>query len=273
MTIDENTIRDLCTDAVFERGENYREEGRIRRLTRVGDTVTATVHGSRQYELTLDLSADGFDPQCNCPYDGSGECKHVVAVLLDLTDGLPADEGEAVDTTLENVTLDDLRAFVRGELAHNAAMRERFVAKFGDTPVKSADEYREEINRLFEDHTDEYPVVVEAIDFSGFTDLAERYRERDNYRQAAAIYRALAAGIDENIHLVDAAYDHYAQTFMSALDAYVECISMTELDAEERQAHVRFLSERANEEGTDYHREHFRTALEDLNDRKDANFR
>lgn len=264
MPINENSIRDLCTDAVFERGENYRDEGRIRRLSRVDDTVTATVQGSRRYELTLDLSADRFTPQCNCPYDGAGECKHVVAVLLDLADGLPADEGERIERTLEDVGFEDLRAFVRDELAHNAAMRERFIAEFGDTPTKSAEEYRKEVDRLFEDHTDEYPVVVDAIDFSRFTDLAERYRERENYRQAAAIYRALAAGIDGNIHLVDAAYDHYAQAFTSALDAYVECVSLADLDADEQRAHVEFLSKRANEEGTDYHREHFRTALTDL---------
>lgn len=71
--------------------------------------------------------------------------------------------------------------------------------------------------------------MIEAIDFSRFTDLAERYRERGNYRHAATIYRALAEGIDENMNLVDAAYDHYAQAFRSTLDAYVECVSMADL--------------------------------------------
>ncbi|PSP87268.1 hypothetical protein BRC90_11015 [Halobacteriales archaeon QS_4_69_34] len=269
MTVDESAIRDRCTDAVYERGVNYREEGRIRELTRVGDAITAVVQGSRPYELALDLAADGFDPRCTCPYDGPRECKHVVAVLLDLADGLPADEGERIEAALEDVALEDLRAFVRDECARNRALRERFVAEFGDTSMKSAAEYREEVDRLFEAHTEEYPVVVEAIDFSRFADLAERHRERGNYRQAAAIHRALAEGIDENIHLVDAAYDHYAQTFTSALDAYVDCVSMADLGADEQRAHAEFLSERANT-GSDYHREHFRTALEDLRGRENG---
>jgi len=29
MNIDEKTIRTLCTDSVFERGQKYRNEGRI----------------------------------------------------------------------------------------------------------------------------------------------------------------------------------------------------------------------------------------------------
>lgn len=266
MAVEEDTIRELCTEAVFERGENYRAEGRIEQLTRVGDTVTATVRGSRDYDLTLDLAAEGFDPWCSCPYDGPGECKHVVAVLLDLADGLPPDTGDRIDAVLDDVGLDDLRPFLRDELARDGEMRERFLAEFGASPAKSAAEYREDVDRLFEDHTDEYPVVVEAIDFSRFTDLAERHRERGSYRQAAAIYRGLAEGIDENMDRVDAAYDHYARAFQSALDGYVECVSKADLSPEERAEYVDSLAERAVV-GTDYLREHYAAAADELDDR------
>jgi len=43
MNVDENTIRDRSTDAVFERGRNYRDEGRIQRLDRFDDLVTEAV--------------------------------------------------------------------------------------------------------------------------------------------------------------------------------------------------------------------------------------
>lgn len=269
MPVDENAIRAVCTDAVYQRGENYRAEGRIRRLTRVDDTVTATVRGSRVYDLTLNLAAERFDPRCSCPYDRPGACKHVVAVLLELADGLPPDDGTKIDAILDDVQRDDLRAFVRDELVRDPAMRERFVAEFGDAPTTSAADYRAEIDRLFEEHTDEYPVVVEAIDFSRFTDLAERHCERGNYRQAAAIYRAIAEGIDENMNLVDAAYDHYAQVFRSALDEYVTCVSTADLDVEAFEAHAEFLSERTTS-APDSLREHYEAALHDLRSRENS---
>lgn len=47
MDITEDAVRDRCTDAVFERGEGYLAEDRIREIHRVDDTVTAIVSGSR----------------------------------------------------------------------------------------------------------------------------------------------------------------------------------------------------------------------------------
>ncbi len=84
MDIDRDTIRDRSTEAVFERGENYRDEGRIQRLDRFDDLVTATVQGSNPYDVTVEFGRRSIDTQCTCPYDGGGDCKHVVAVLLEV---------------------------------------------------------------------------------------------------------------------------------------------------------------------------------------------
>nr|WP_272494357.1 SWIM zinc finger family protein [Natronomonas aquatica] len=81
MNVDRETIRNRSSDAVFERGENYRDERRIQRLDRFDDLVTAAVSGSNLYDVTVDFSGRGIDTRCTCPYDGGGDCKHVVAVL------------------------------------------------------------------------------------------------------------------------------------------------------------------------------------------------
>nr|WP_313687542.1 hypothetical protein [Halobellus sp. DFY28] len=47
-------------------------------------------------------------------------------------------------------------------------------------------------------------VVTEAIDFSHFFEVAEQYRERERYLDAAAVYRALFERIDDNEVRVDA---------------------------------------------------------------------
>ncbi len=128
MGVNEANVRAVCTDAVFERGERYLSEGRIRELHRIDETVTAVVSGSRQYDVRVDLGADGFDPWCDCPYDGPNACKHVVAVLLRCADDRPPDEGDRLDAALGAADDDALRAFLRETLARDVALRERFFA-------------------------------------------------------------------------------------------------------------------------------------------------
>lgn len=266
MNVTEDAIRDLCTDAVYERGENYLAEGRIRRASRFGETVTAVVSGSRDYDVRLDLSATGFDPRCSCPYDGPGVCKHAVAVLLGLADGPPDDERERIDAVLEGADADALREFLRDELRTNPSLRDRLLARFGEPTTRSVEEFRTEIDRLFEETNPDYAVVFEPIDFSDLFDLADEYRARDEYRSAATVYRALVEGLDDNMNLVDGAYDHFARTFRRALDGYVDCVANADLDAAEVSRHVQFLDERAAS-GTDYLREQFDSAADELRER------
>lgn len=269
MTVTEDAIQDICTDAVYERGRTYLDEDRIQRLSRFGDTITAVVRGSRDYDLQVDLSAEGFDPQCTCPYDGPGTCKHVVAVLLRLAEDVPEDERERIDPVLERAGADDLRAFLRVELARAPSLRDRFLARFGESPARSVADLRAEIDRLFEETNPEYAVVFEPIDLSEFVDLAEEHRAQDEYRSAATVYRALVEGLDDNMDRVDGAYDHFAGAFRTALDGYVDCVANADLDADESADHVRFLEERAAS-GTDYLRDQFERAAADLRGRIDA---
>jgi uncharacterized Zn finger protein len=269
MTVTEDAVRELCTDAVYQRGETCLAEGRIRQLSRFDETITAVVRGSRDYDLTLDLSAREFDPQCSCPYDGPGICKHAVAVLLRLSDDLPDDETKRIDSVLNQANTDELRAFLREELATDPALQDRFLARFGEATTRSVNEFRAEIDRLFEETNPDYDVVFEPIDFSELFDLAEEYRGQEEYQSAATVYRALVEGLDDNIDLVDGAYDHFAQAFQRALDGYVDCVANADLGAEETADHMRFLEERSAS-GTDFLREQFVGAENELRERTDA---
>jgi uncharacterized Zn finger protein len=100
-------------------------------------------------------------------------------------------------------------------------------------------------------------------------DLAEEYRAQEGYRSAATVYRALVEGLDDNMNLVDGAYDHFAQAFRRALDGYIDCVANAELDAEEKADHVRVLEQRAAS-GTDYLQEQFVRAADELRERTDA---
>ncbi|MGM0718215.1 MAG: SWIM zinc finger family protein, partial [Halobacteriota archaeon] len=129
MNVERDTVRSRSTDAVFERGQTYRGEGRIQRLDRFDDLVTAAVRGSNRYDVTIELGGRSLDTQCTCPYDGSGDCKHIVAVLLEVAADPPDDDSERIETVLDEVSADDLRGFVRDALAEHAELREQFLAR------------------------------------------------------------------------------------------------------------------------------------------------
>ena len=215
MDIDTEIVQDRCTDAVFQRGQTYYEEERIRRITRFDTVVTAEVKGSNLYDVTIESTDSDLAVHCTCPYDGPGDCKHVVAVLLEAVSGGLRDESDRFDEITAKLSKDDLRSFLREVLSRNPDLCERFFARFGEATNKSASEYRREVDQLFDEYSREHEVVLEAIDLPHFFDLAEQHREQDQYRAAAAVYRGIFEGIDENIQIVDAAYDHYARSFHS----------------------------------------------------------
>ncbi|CCQ33494.1 SWIM zinc finger domain-containing protein [Halorhabdus tiamatea SARL4B] len=265
MNVDEEAIRKRSTDAVFERGETYRKEGRIQRLDRFDDLVTAAVSGSKLYDVTIEFGGRNFSTNCTCPYDGSGDCKHVVAVLLDIAAGPPDDESEGVEGVLEDVSADDLGGFVRDALAEDPELREQFLAQFGDDH-KSVGEYREEIAHLFEQHAD--PGVYDAIDFSRFFEIAEQYRDRDRYLAAATVYRAVFEEVDEKSNWIDGAYDHYAKIIQRAIDGYADCVLATDPSPEEFDTYAGVLEARASTEPP-INNEQFRRELDDLEERYD----
>ncbi|WP_042664213.1 SWIM zinc finger domain-containing protein [Haloferax sp. ATB1] len=266
MDVTEDAVRDICTDAVFERGEQYREEGRIHEMHRVDTTVTAVVSGSRQYDVRIDLAPDGFAPWCDCPYDGPGACKHVVAVLLQCVDDRPPDEGDRLDTALDGADAAELRAFLRDELATDADLRARFLACVGEPTSQSVDELRTAIDRRFEETNPEYHVVFEPIDFTQWFDLANEYREQERDASAAIVYRALVESLDDNMERVDGAYDHFSRAFSRALNGYVDCVAAAERDADAVADAIGFLNERVTS-GTPFLSEHFERAAVELREK------
>jgi uncharacterized Zn finger protein len=216
--------------------------------------------------VTVERGEKAIDARCTCPYDGAGECKHVVAVLLDVVAGTPRDESERVETVLQNVAADDLREFLRDVCAEHPDLRDQFLARFGDTD-RSVEEYRAEIEHRFDRHTRDDPIVTDAIDFSHFFELAEQYHERERYLDAATVYRALFEAIDDSELRIDAASDHYAEAVRSALDGYVECVFAADPDQDEVEKYIGVLEDRATSEPP-ANTEQFYRAIDDLEERR-----
>lgn len=67
---------------IRERGESYFEMGLVR-LTDLDDVLTATVSGTEDYHVLVDMTRPRWRVTCTCPYARENDyCKHIWAVLL-----------------------------------------------------------------------------------------------------------------------------------------------------------------------------------------------
>lgn len=105
------SILNSVSDTIYERGEEYYRFGNILEIrNNIGDYF-ANVKGSNgeSYSVNVKLSSNGkvelFD--CDCPYDYSPICKHIVAVML----AIQNNEGVNVDyikDRLNKISKDEL---------------------------------------------------------------------------------------------------------------------------------------------------------------------
>lgn len=76
-------LRKLAGDTVYQRGQNYYNEGRVGELTIRGSQITTYVNGAEPYRVTLNHTAKIFDGSCDCPASDQFDfCKHCVAAGL-----------------------------------------------------------------------------------------------------------------------------------------------------------------------------------------------
>jgi len=242
-------IRSLCTEQSFERGRNYWRQGRIQTLEVDGEEIRATVRGSHEYDISIDVADETVHTHCSCPYDYAGDCKHIVAVLLavdDRADDRPDEqpvEPVDVNSLIDRTSPDELRAFLRDVIADETEIRDRFVAFAGEETGKTVYDYKQEVDRLFENASGRGGFIEYGtwIDFSKFHDLAKTHRERGHVAAATKIYRALAETIRENYDRVDDSSGHYGQELERAIDGYAETILEHDLDHESKQSHIEYL--------------------------------
>jgi hypothetical protein len=75
-------LLDRTEEAVWHRGEAYVAQGKVQILKYDEKTVEATVAGTHAYHVILKYVTSGIRKQCDCPYAGSGICKHIVATAI-----------------------------------------------------------------------------------------------------------------------------------------------------------------------------------------------
>jgi len=247
-------IRSLCTEQSFERGVNYHHQDRVQELEIDGDEIRATVRGSNYYDVAIDIVDDAVQSHCSCPYDYAGDCKHVVAVLLAVddrdtktVDDTDTEEDETVDieSLVEETTPEDLRTFLLDLVSDDRDIRDRFVAFVGEDTGKTVYDYKQEIDRLFDDAVSRRRIIEHDtyIDFAQYTDLAETHRERGHVDTATDIYRAISEAIRENLDRIDDSSGYYGRELERAIEAYTETVAEQDPDHERKRPYIQYLCE------------------------------
>lgn len=79
--------KECFSSKILNRGYEYYENGNVLDIEKTEDGYTATVEGSWEYTVTIDVDDEGdfIDADCDCPYSQDGNyCKHEAAVLYAL---------------------------------------------------------------------------------------------------------------------------------------------------------------------------------------------
>ncbi|MFB6227198.1 MAG: SWIM zinc finger domain-containing protein [Halobacteriales archaeon] len=248
-------IRSLCTEQSFQRGVNYYHQGRIQQLDIDGETIRATVRGSYDYGVSIDVADDAIRTHCSCPYDYAGDCKHIVAVLLAVddrdidaeTDPVTGSEtlpgSVDVKALVERATADELRTFLLDVIEEDRNLRDRFVAFAGEDGGKTVHDYKQEIDRLFEDAAGRGGMIGydTHVDFSEYYDVAETHRERGHVDAATDIYRAVAETIRENMNRIDDSSGYHGRELERALESYAETVAERDFDHDEKRPYIDYL--------------------------------
>ena len=76
-------LAEYFDEPVRSRGHRYYKSGAVRALRGSQRAITATVLGSRRYDVSLELEDSLLILDCTCPFlESSGACKHLWAVIL-----------------------------------------------------------------------------------------------------------------------------------------------------------------------------------------------
>ncbi len=264
-------IRNLCTESSFERGIQYFKMGKVNSLEQLDNKITAIVQGEYDYQVTIYNDNKKITADCTCPYDWGGYCKHIIATLIALLmngeeniikKSKTEDKSEVI---LNNLSLDEIKEFLKIEFNDNPALKENFVIHFSGKSSKERNllDYKKEINQSFREISDRHGFIKYGInvDFFEFHDLAYRFEKAGNILEAATIYQALSEVVAENMDNVDDSDGYYGDKFVSAIDDMAHCITKAELKPAEKKKYIKYFFDKYVENEPDYFREYYGYAL------------
>ena len=272
--LDEDDLRQLCSEPSFSKGERYFEEGRVHINEATPSRIKAVVSGTEDYHVEIELGEE-FSGECDCPYDWGGLCKHIVATFLaiirnDEEMGTLVEksnrEWEEVKFLIKLADPEALRSFLLSEMERRPDLLGRFKAIFDkDGGESSFDDYKANVESLY-DVVEEHGFVPygERIDFSSISELAQLYIQKGDFLESAKIYQALSETISDKMDEVDDSDGNFGGEFSDSFEGFLDCIVKAELNAEGRRPYIKYLFDRYMHADPNYFRYEYEEALKKL---------
>lgn len=148
----------LFREHILQRGYSYFQDGAVCNLKRDKNQIWATVLGSEDYDVYMELQGDGIASlDCTCPYfQDSHNCKHLAAVFYALEEddkdlGVRSDRSLSLEI-LESLLPEDMIDFFGRELEVNGDLRTRFLSMYQERGSLSASLQLREIESVFKFH-------------------------------------------------------------------------------------------------------------------------
>lgn len=155
-----NNWKQMFTSKILDRGYAYYTDGLVEDLFRDGDTITAVVNGTEDYEVAIIFDGNEIEELfCTCPYAEDGfYCKHMAAVLYELEDTkeVPVKNNSANQDITEMVNSADeqyVRDFLANILKENELICQRFMMMLPNQRKRSVKDYKAFVDAIIRSHT------------------------------------------------------------------------------------------------------------------------
>lgn len=157
---------------ILERGRNIFESDMVDNIRKTGTGYRATVYGTRDYLVTIDMDGDEVvDMECTCPYAADGTyCKHEAALLFEITyaddyedlfESAEDEPGETIEDIIDHMSEQQIREELKRIVDQNSDIYRYLMNKYR---TKSADaSYPDKVYRQLD-------LLAETYGYRGFID-------------------------------------------------------------------------------------------------------
>lgn len=250
----------LASFPSYQKGEEYFEEGAVRKIWRDGDAYKAIVDGTSRYNILILFKDGDIKVKCSCPYDFGGICKHAVAAILafakdpklaNIDTKKQENErekqakdliGKAANVQIKNflvkllanneTALRDFKIFLQGNKETNATIFSYKQDLRRELDNLDLDDLEEAWYQSGEDYYGEYyggdnPYSEDTISsiMEPFKEKAEKYRENENYAESLKILQAAVEALLEKEKSLESKYAETSDWFLDEVYEILNCIA------------------------------------------------
>ena len=267
----QEAIREICNAQSYARGKSYYAAGRVLSAYIDGNELYATVRGTTEYEVTAENRRDGsIGINCTCQYRYSyySACKHIVAVMMHLSENFErmVDEAEhrkeIIDHMLTLVPPGKALKFLAESMDEDEALRQEFISKFNLENVHLEEDYKKEVDRAYFFEAESDGRILKPLSFERYFSGARKRWNGGEATEAAKAYKGMSESIAEHMDRVDDSSEYYTDCFIEALEAMAELMARDGFPADEKREHMSYLLERFMEGRPGGFAPHYRGALE-----------